>query len=193
VSNGATARCLTLDAGGPWVMGHGVWCLGRGSWGHELWVMGSWIMGQWLGYGSARVMARGSWDYGLWIVGRRGSRGCARRGRARAQALVHLALELGELAATLGILWRCLRGCGAGAAPPWRRLRPGLRWRRAADFMMAMASFPLVEMAAARSIVRRAGAAAVRASARLTVQLCDCGASRGLLTLFRRATSPLPR
>ena len=67
---------------------------------------------------------------------------------------MHLALEVGELAATLGILWRCLRGCAPWRLPAWRRLRPGLRWRRAADFMLAMASFPLVEMAAARSIVR---------------------------------------
>jgi hypothetical protein len=128
--------------------------------------MASWAVG----YGSMQVVGHGS-------ARRRGAARGARRGRARAQALVHLALELGELAATLGILWRCLRGCGRGAAPPWRRLRPGLRWRRAADFMMAMASFPLVEMAAARSIVSPAGAAAVGASAQLNVPLCDCDVS----------------
>ena len=70
------------------------------------------------------------------------------------QALVHLALEVGELAATLGILWRCLRGAGPVRLPAWRRLRPGLRWRSAAHIALAMASFPLVEMASARSIVR---------------------------------------
>ena len=66
---------------------------------------------------------------------------------------MHLALEVGELAATLGILWRCLRGAGPVRLPAWRRLRPGLRWRSAAHIALAMASFPLVEMASARSIV----------------------------------------
>ncbi len=68
------------------------------------------------------------------------------------QALVHLVLDVGELGATAGILWRCLRG--------YRPRRLGwfaLSWRPARAWLghlaAACAAFPLVDLAAARSQV----------------------------------------
>ncbi len=69
------------------------------------------------------------------------------------QALVHLVLDLGELGATLGILWRCLRAYRPLRLGWFRaRVRPLRAW--AGPIALACATFPLVDLAAARSQVR---------------------------------------
>ena len=69
------------------------------------------------------------------------------------QALMHLLLDLGELGATLFILWRCLHAYQPLALGWFRaRLRPLRSWLCPA--LLACAFFPLVDLAAARSQVR---------------------------------------
>ena len=71
---------------------------------------------------------------------------------AHVQALVHLVLDLGELGATLGILWRCLHAYRPLRLGWFRtRLRPLRAW--AGHIALACATFPLVDLAAARSQV----------------------------------------
>ena len=68
------------------------------------------------------------------------------------QALMHLLLDLGELGATLGILWRCLHAYQPLALGWFRaRIRPLRSWLCPA--LLACAFFPLVDLAAARSQV----------------------------------------
>lgn len=77
------------------------------------------------------------------------------------QALMHLMLDLGELGATLGILWRCLRAYRPLSLGWFRaRLRPLRSWICPA--LLACAFFPLVDLAAARSQVRLAQEAEAR-------------------------------
>ena len=69
------------------------------------------------------------------------------------QALMHLLLDLGELGATLFILWRCLHAYQPLALGWFRaRLRPLRNWL--CPSLLACAFFPLVDLAAARSQVR---------------------------------------
>ncbi len=69
------------------------------------------------------------------------------------QALMHLLLDLGELGATLFILWRCLHAYQPLALGWFRaRLRPLRSWLCPA--LLACAFFPLVDLAAAKSQVR---------------------------------------
>ena len=69
------------------------------------------------------------------------------------QALMHLLLDLGELGATVFILWRCLRAYQPLALGWFRaRARPLRSWLCPA--LLACAFFPLVDLAAARSQVR---------------------------------------
>lgn len=70
------------------------------------------------------------------------------------QALMHLLLDLGELGATLFILWRCLHAYQPLALGWFRaRLRPLRDWL--CPSLLACAFFPLVDLAAARSQVRQ--------------------------------------
>ncbi|KAK9915094.1 hypothetical protein WJX75_004689 [Coccomyxa subellipsoidea] len=69
---------------------------------------------------------------------------------ARGQALVHLVLDVGELGATLGILWGCLRAYRPRALGWFHaRLWPPHPWL--GHMVLACAAFPLVDLAAARS------------------------------------------
>ena len=73
---------------------------------------------------------------------------------ASVQALLHLLLECGELGATVGILWHSLRAYQPLALGWFRaRARPLRAWLCPA--LLACAFFPLVDLAAARSQVRR--------------------------------------
>ena len=75
------------------------------------------------------------------------------RVRVVVQALMHLLLDLGELGATLFILWRCLHAYQPLALGWFRaRIRPLRSWLCPA--LLACAFFPLVDLAAARSQVR---------------------------------------
>lgn len=68
------------------------------------------------------------------------------------QALVHLVLDVGELGATLGILWGCLRAYRPRALGWFHaRLWPPHPWL--GHMVLACAAFPLVDLAAARSQV----------------------------------------
>ncbi len=70
------------------------------------------------------------------------------------QALLHLLLECGELGATVGILWHSLRAYRPLNLGWFRaRARPLRAWLCPA--LLACAFFPLVDLAAARSQVRR--------------------------------------
>ena len=65
---------------------------------------------------------------------------------------MHLLLDLGELGATLGILWRCLHAYRPLSLGWFRtRLRPMRSWICPA--LLACAFIPLVDLAAARSQV----------------------------------------
>ena len=67
---------------------------------------------------------------------------------------MHLLLDLGELGATLFILWRCLHAYQPLALGWFRaRARPLRSWLCPA--LLACAFFPLVDLAAARSQVRQ--------------------------------------
>ena len=67
---------------------------------------------------------------------------------------MHLLLDLGELGATLFILWHCLHAYQPLALGWFRaRVRPLRSWLCPA--LLACAFFPLVDLAAARSQVRQ--------------------------------------
>lgn len=69
------------------------------------------------------------------------------------QAMVHLVLDVGELGATLGILWACLRTYRPKALGWFKAtLRPALGWL--GEMALACAFFPLVDLVAARSQVQ---------------------------------------
>ncbi|KAK9829399.1 hypothetical protein WJX72_005594 [[Myrmecia] bisecta] len=98
-----------------------------------LWVLAFWILGYW-------IIPLGLGTFGLEREDL----------TTRGQALVHLLLDVSEMGVTLGLLWACLRRYKPLALGWFRSwLRPARRW--VPQVLLALLSFPLVDIVSARS------------------------------------------